>query len=537
VTRASRLSEALLLRLPIALLVSALLFLWLSLARSSLNSDSAVFGLMGDDLLRYGSWPTLTYGQSYILSLTPYSYALWRALFPALEPATAFALGGAVFSLSGLWLVYEALLTSLRGRSEKAYLPAVVFCLLVAASPRYVLDLANNNSNEISLFVVGLLFLAATRLETAQEGAPPRMALHGWLFGFAAGYAFCSRPNTLAYALVLGLGLALRRNHLPAGLRARLLRLRWPALGALVGILPLVLHHLARGRAWPYVHAFTPSLGSLEEMRSASRVVVSEVMPSLLQLDRPHLACGLAVTALAAAALSALCLAVLRRSRQLSAADIAWPIGTLAILGLMVLVPILARDAESRRYALHAYLAVAWIFCRFGLPRSRGKWLGIALVAALAATACLLWKERLASARREEHARRILADETVPLLERSGTVVLADYSDAYLLRFLSGGELRVEAFPWQLVRTYGYLRADEFDGPLVWFLSRGNTRALSRRLTRELGADETGRIAVRPLDVSLEGRRCQLWISPDGRRARDLMLRQQPLYFSTSYPP
>lgn len=532
-----RIPAPLLLRLPIAVLVGALLSLWLSLTHGSLNSDATIFGLMGEELLRHGSLPTLTYGQNYLISLTPYSYALVRALFPGLGPATAFALGGAVFSLSGLWLVYEALLTSLKRRPQEAWLAAVVFCLLVAASPRYVLDLGNNNSNEITLFVVGIFFFAAARLEARREGPPWRPAFYGWLLGCAAGYALCSRPNTLPYALVLGLALFLRREQRPSGFGARLAWLRWPALGALAGLLPLVLHHLLRGPTWPYAHAFVPTVGSLQEMRSAARVVITEVVPSLFQLDRPHLVHGLVVATLVAVTLSALSRAVLRRDPRISIADLAWAIGTLVILGLMILFPVLAQNAESRRYALHASPAVAWIFCRLCLARSPAKWLGVALVAALLGAAGPLWAESLAQARREEHARRRIVGETIPLLERTASVVLADYSDAYLLRFLGNGRLRIEAFPWQLVRTYGYLRPEELEGPLVWFLSRGNTQALRRRLTRELGAGEIARLEVRPLDVLLEGRRCQLWISPDGRRARDLMQRQQPLYFSTPYPP
>jgi hypothetical protein len=458
-----------------------MLCLWLSLSLYSLDADTAVFGLMGEDLLQFGRPPILTYGQTYLVSLTPYTYALARVILPALTPAKAFVLGGAVLSLSGLWLVYEALITTVRRQSQRVLPAAAVFCLLIAASPRFILDLGRNSSNEISLFLVGLFFFAATRLEAIEEGSGQSGL--GWLLllGCASGYALCSRPNTLPYALALGVPLAVRRPTWLRGLAPRLLVLSTLGIGFCLGYLPMVLHRLARGPSWPFVYGFAPRLASPGELCAAARVVVSEVVPAILQLDRGDLLLCVVISVWTAVSLVALSLALLRRWRHLSVADLAWPAGTLLVLILMLVIPGLALNAECRRYALPAYLAVVWTFCRFCLPRSPMKWAAVALAVTLAGASCPLWGEWLARARRENDARRLIASEVVPLLERSGAAVLADYSDAYLLRFISGGQLKIEAFPWQIVRTYGFLRAGDFDGRLVLFLSRSNTRHMRRR--------------------------------------------------------
>ena len=77
--------SAVLVRLPFLLLAAALFTLYVRLPYRILNSDVAVFGLMGEDILKYGYLPTYAYGQSYLFSILPYVYAAIRWLAPALS--------------------------------------------------------------------------------------------------------------------------------------------------------------------------------------------------------------------------------------------------------------------------------------------------------------------------------------------------------------------------------------------------------------------------------------------------------------------
>ncbi len=61
---------ALLWQLPMLLLVAGLYVFFLRVPYCSLDSDAVNFGLMGEDVYKYGHLTTLAYGQNYLLSIS-----------------------------------------------------------------------------------------------------------------------------------------------------------------------------------------------------------------------------------------------------------------------------------------------------------------------------------------------------------------------------------------------------------------------------------------------------------------------------------
>lgn len=90
-------------RLPPLILCLFLLALYLNMPYRALNSDAAIFGIMGNDILIHRYFPSLMQGQNYFLSSLPYVYAGVRAILPqSVSPIVCFALAGSLLTLTGL---------------------------------------------------------------------------------------------------------------------------------------------------------------------------------------------------------------------------------------------------------------------------------------------------------------------------------------------------------------------------------------------------------------------------------------------------
>ena len=79
------------------LLLGAVYAVSLRLPYCNLDSDAVNFGLMGEDIYKYGHWTTLAYGQNYLLSITPYLYAGFKAILPRGKATKDITLAGAAY--------------------------------------------------------------------------------------------------------------------------------------------------------------------------------------------------------------------------------------------------------------------------------------------------------------------------------------------------------------------------------------------------------------------------------------------------------
>ena len=529
------LTRQLLLRLPFALLVTAACVLYIRWPCAGLNADSATFGIMGNDLLRRGYLPTLTYGQDYLFSITPYLYALVRWLAPAgLTPERALAIAGCLLAVGGLWLAFESLLSVQRRTGRPLFAAALVFGAVVAASPSYVMDLAETSSVELSLFLLGALMFGAARIEAAR--ARGAAGCGGWfLLGAVIAHAVSSRPQTLLYAVVVVPALLLSARRRSVG-QARDLRPLWAfAGGAALGCLPMLCHWLFRAAAWPFAYHVPVHFGTLSHIRRAAALLMREILPRIVSLDPAYPVHSVVVVATILAALGGYAWFSRRRRTQMSALDHAWLLGSVLSIAVMILYPKLAVAVGNRRYCLHVLLAVAWLAARFAVPARGAPLYACAGAAALALAVLPAWPGWLAGARAADEQVLAARPGIIPELARLDRLVLADYWDAYPLAFLADGHLRVECLPWQMVRTYGRYSPAEMTNA-VWLVREGRGQSTLAALTAELGPQALAAIRSVPLQHALFGRPAELWMLQEGA-AVELMNRHHPRYFTTPYPP
>lgn len=531
-TKASsmRLLRGLLWRLPILLLIGWAFALDLWMPYRGLDSDAATFGLMGNDFLRLGYVPSLTYGQNYLFSITPHLYALLRWLCPALSGVMALTLAGALFSLGGLWLVYEALLLTEDRAGQRRIWTLVTFSLLVGGSWTYLLDIGAISSIELSVLLLGIILFATARIERAHAtGLAPPLLEWGWL-GLAAGYALCSRPQMLLFAVLALLLLLVRRRFNGKALVVL-------AGGLFLGYLPMLLHQLFRAADWPFHHHLPLQLLTLQKFFAAAGVFFGQIVPRLFALSVEHWPHAL-LAVLWIAATVALCLLPARlRSVQLTVLDRVWALGALALILMMLLAPQLSLNQENRRYCLHLFLAIAWLFARLAATSGWRRTTASALLVLLTLAALPAWREQLGYARTSDRAMRDAEREFIPYLEKQQAPVLAPYWDAYVLALLGDGKLKVEAYPWDLVRTYGLLSEKEMTTRTIWLVPSGHGKDTWRRLAQELGADAPQQMRRRDCPLRLLGRECELWEFADGQANVSLMKKYHSQYFTTPYPP
>jgi hypothetical protein len=526
--------------LPVLLLLAAMAAFYIGLPYAFLDSDVTTFGLMGEDIFRFHYLPTLAYGQTYLLSLTPYLYAFWKLILPAgTAPALLLALGGSMLSLGGLAMVFESLRVTQARRTGGAFWPAVLLAGLIAGNTTYITDLAENSGVELALFVMGAMMWAGARLENAPAaGSAPRRSLAGWwcLLGAAMGYGSIARPLMVVYGLILA-GVLLTRTARREGLRAAVLAIAALASGLLLGYFPMLLHKLFRAADWPSQFHTPVYLGTGKQIAHSARVSFGDILPIVFGVRSDMHVKPLRLMAWATVALGGYGWAVIRRSERLSVLDHALLLGSLASLVFISLVPTLSVNAEQRRYCLPAFLSGAWLCARLApAPGWRNAATG-AFCLILLAVSVPRWSGRIEKSSLRDRQMRETRNLLVPELVARNAVILTPYFDAYVLAFLAEGRLRVEAYPWEHVRNYGLIPKADYDRRTLWLIPRGHGRRTMADLKRLLGTDGV----PHPVDVGVKaafvGRRCELWEFPDPRMASRLMLNLQPLYFDAPYPP
>ncbi|TAN37329.1 MAG: hypothetical protein EPN23_05935 [Verrucomicrobia bacterium] len=510
--------------------------LYLGLPYRSLDSDVATFGLMGEDLYRLGYLPTLTYGQNYIFSLTPYLYTFFRFVLPADTPTPiTLALAGSVLSLSGLWLVYESFLAVWRRSATPHPITPLLFCILLLASPLYIFDLSRNSSIELSLFTLGGLMFAASRIFAAlhERKAPSP----GWwvLAGAMFAYAAYSRPQICLVGLFLLLPLAyqlLRNVSASAGFRT----VFWLLAGGVLGWLPLLLHRLWRAPLWPFPTTLATHLNSWHGIREACQMLGQEILPAIFGLNADHPLRYAVIALWLGSALVAFFIVLKKRKADITVLDYAWLGGFLTLLLIMALETNLTRNATGRRYCLHIYLAAVWLFCRFAV-RPGWRNYAVALTAAVTLFSIPRWIELTRAEWQDNLWIKAVQNHLIPELRAQHAVILANYWDAYLLAFLARGQLPIEAVPWDWVRTYGLLRENELRGRTLWFVSTGYGHSTADQLRAHFGPKVLEHKTDLPLQTKYFGRACELWQLPADADLVALMKKCQPRYFTTPYPP
>jgi hypothetical protein len=516
--------------LPGLLLLAGMAALFWGLPYAMLDGDGAVFGVMGNDLLTRGYWPTLVYGQNYLLSPTPYAYALGRLLAPSFPPALALAVAGSLFSLGGMGLILAALCRAQRRAGGGQFWPVLAAVLLMAGNVVFVTDHARNSGVELSLFIIGLLLWAGSRLESRSRPAD-------WaLLGAAAGVALISRLQMVFYALPL-LGLLLLRLFLKKGLRPAAAAAGWAAAGALAGYAPMLAHRLGRGADWPFPFELPLTLGTGDEIARSWRLTVESILPSLFGVRSEMAWKPLRYVAWAVAVLPAYGWTCWKRPAKTSMLDHALVLGSLAVLSALVLVPSLSRDGEQRRYALTVFVAGVWLCARFWPAPGWRNAAVTALAAGLLAASVPRWCGRLERSIQTDRQLRETRARLVPELEAQKAAILANYWDASLLQFLADGRLAVESFPWGVVRTYGWVTPEAFRRRTLWLAVQGRERELAGYLRVEAGEEAfAGRTRI-PLRNRFQGKAVEAWEFQDQELGLRLMERLHPLYFRTQYPP
>ncbi len=535
-------------RLPILLLTGWALALNLAMPYRALDSDVATFGLMGNDLLRHGYVPTLTYGQNYLFSLTPHLYALLRCLCPALSGVLALTLAGSLLSLGGLWLVYEALLLTEDRAGRRRIWPLAVFCVLIGGSWNYLFDISVFSSIELSLLLLGVIVFAAARIEWAHAAGAGSPWLGWGLLGAATGYALCSRPQMLLFGALAIVLMGVRQRLCSGGLgpptavtdRRYSGSRNWIvalSAGLFLGYLPMLLHHLLRAAEWPFQHHLPLQWVTGHKLVAAAAVFFAQIGPRIFALSVEYWPHAVLTLLWIAAAVLLCLLPARRRGAPLTALDRVWALGALALVLMMLLAPQLSLNQENRRYCLHLFLCAAWLFARFAASPGWRLRTASAGVVALTLAALPAWREQLGCARQADRELRDAEREFVPYLQAQHAPILAPYWDAYVLAFLADGRLSIEAYPWDLVRTYGLLSEKDLTARTLWLVTSGRGKEAWWRLEQELGPEAVRGMHRQDAPLRLQGRACELWEFSDGRSSVALMKKYHPRYFSTPYPP
>lgn len=545
-------ATALLWQLPLLLLLGALYVFFVRQPYGGLDSDAANFGLMGEDLYKYGHLTTLAYGQNYLLSLTPYVYAAFKALLPRTVPwAVILAAAGGLLSLSGVWLIFRSFVSVAQQSQRRSALALVLFCVLLLGLPKHLFDYGGNASTELGYFTLGLLMWSASRLAAAlRAGRTPQR--RWWLLaGLAFGYGVFSRAQVCAYGLIPLVMLLWQQRRLGPGRKV------WAvagslAAGLLAGCLPMICHWLFRAATWPFAMTLGSHAVGAGALHEQFGVLIHKVIPALFSFeDRwgpPTFQAELVLLWVAAAVAGYLYFLVRHRA-ELTPLDHGWFWGPLIVLGIMLTHTHMIEDQRNRRYCLQMVESMIWLFCRFCVPVRRGSAvrptrnyrtalvLAAGLSGLLLLSSVLSWHDEVAAKHNRQVQFKRVRNELVPELQRHNAVIIADYWDAYVLLFLSEGRLRIEAQPWFWVRTYGRISAAEMRSNTLWLAREGVTHTAMAMLQKDLGPAVLDNLTSIPVTALLGDRRCELWRLTDTNAAVTLMQKYHPRYFSTPYPP
>lgn len=545
--------QRVLLQLPILALVGMLFFLYVRLPYCYIDSDSATFGLMGEDIYHYRVPTTLTYGQNYLLSVTPYVYAAVKSVMPGTTDwGTLLAVAGGILSLSGLWMIYQSLMVVTEQTGRRRWLAGVLFCTMLLSQPKHIFDMALNSSTELALVSMGLMMWSASRVSWSLrrgEAVPCRW----WgLLGLAFGYATFARPQVCAYG-ILPVVLLLRQQYRAPRERAFRGAVGWLSGGLFAGSFLMIYHWVFRASTWPFRMDLGSHAADLETMRQECTGLVHMVLPAMFSwgcnwgLSLLH---NVVVVTWILAAVAGYLFFLLRRRDAITPIDHGWFWGPLIVLAVMLTHTNMVTDQSNRRYCLQGVESIIWLCSRFCIPapppregagkaRPRGLLLllGGGLALALLASAAQIWRDEFVFRRNRNTEFKCMRRELVPELARHDAVILANYWDAYILYFLGEGRLRIEATPWFWVRTYGRFSADEMRKKTLWFVRRGYGRSTAAQLARDVGGDVVERMESIPVEATFLNMPCELWRLPVDGAGVTIMERYHPLYFSTPYPP
>lgn len=526
-------------RRPALALAAGMLILFTAIPYASFTSDVANFGLMGNDILNHGYLPTLTYGQSYLFSLTPYAYALTRTILPDwFSDIMALKVAGAMFSIPGMLLLCEGLILTQR-KSGAPETPAMaLFVIMIAASDAYLFDVSLNSSNETSLFLLGaLIYLTASMDLKYERGQTP-----GWrpwfLLGMAVIFMEYSRPMLLCFALP-AVSLLSARAWRSGGARV----VAWPVAamvaGMTIGYLPMVAHKFFRADHWPYTFALPLVIGGGLGIGNAVGVLYHVILPRLMTMLWNEYPVRYVITALWLVATAALVVHTAAKDgrKAFAAADWTLFIGQFSSILVMALIPSLSGDVGARRYCLHLLPVVAWALCRFAFPMGRMAMAAVALSLAVALSSLAGWRDRLAYEWERNGQMAEMGTKVAPELAALDAVFLSDYWDAYVLSFISREAVAVEAFPWDIIRRYGYFTEEQMRRRTMWLVCEGNAHATLNMFYDEFGPGIDAKVKSRGLKSKIMGRLCEAWELPEPDMAVRIMRKYHPGFFTTPYPP
>lgn len=536
-------------QLPILLVAGAIYAFYLRLPFSSIDSDSATFALMGEDIYHYGYLTTLTYGQNYLFSITPYVYAAFKALLPKTVPwAFLLAAAGGLLAMSGLWMIYASFLSVCEQTRRRMWLSAALFAVLLLAMPKHFFDFGGNASTELSYFTVGLMLLAASRVTVRLRAGQP--AALGWwfLFGLAFGYGIYSRIQTCAYGLIPLLMLLWQQRNTRRTLLA--------AIGAfgggvLLASLPMVLHSIYRAPTWPFTMHLDTHWADAKARLEMFDILLRKVFPAMFSFDGelglPNFREEL-VLVWAVAGATGYFYFLFRRRSEMTPLDHAMFWTPLIVLAIILTHTHMIIDQSNRRYCLQTVEALTWIFCRFCVPmipalasnRPPIRW--PKLVAAgfcglLLMSAALPWRDEIVLHLNKNVQAKLARRDLIPELAQYNAVIIANYWDAYVLALLAEGRLKIEAQPWFWVRTYGLINEAEMQANTLWLIRRGDGRSTVSMLQKEIGHAFIGQAQCTPLRSEFMSMPCELLNLPDEAATVGLMKKYHPRYFSTPYPP
>jgi len=328
----------------------------------------------------------------------------------------------------------------------------------------------------------------------------------------------------------------------------------WLTAGLLVGCLPMILHWIFRAPTWPFTMTLDSHFPDAAAEGKMFDILIHRIIPTLFSYGYkwwgPTSYQGeLAVIWLGATVTGYIYFLKCRRA-ELTPMDHGWFWGPLIVLAIMLTHTNMIGDSSNRRYCVQMVEAAIWLFCRFCVPVPRNLTpqrspvsrapllLAVGLCALLLASSLVGWgvvvTEKLSqNTQYKLVVRRLL----VPELQRHHAVIIADYWDAYMLLFLSEGQLRVEAQPWFWVRTYGRISAAEMQSNTLWLVREGVSRGAINVLIKDLGPTVLDKMTIIPVSVKILGRSCELWRLTDTNAAVTLMQKYHPRYFTTPYPP
>jgi hypothetical protein len=545
-----RILSALLWQLPILVVAGAIYAFYLRLPFSSIDSDSATFALMGEDIYRYGHLTTLTYGQNYLFSITPYVYAAFKAVLPKTVPwAFILAAAGGLLAMSGLWMIYASFLSVCEQTRRRTWLSAVLFAVLLLAMPKHFFDFGGNASTELSYFTVGLMLLAASRVAARLRAGQP--AAYGWwfVFGLAFGYGLYSRIQTCAYGWIPLIMLLWQQRH---ARRALLAAAGAFGGGVLLASLPMLLHGLFRAETWPFIMHLDAQWADLKTRQEMWGILVTKVFPAMFSfnfhLDIPDFREEMIMVWVALAVAGYLYF-FLKRRAELTPLDHAMFWGPLIVLAIILTHTNMVIDQSNRRYCLQTIEALTWLFCRFCVPVVKPlaldrppplRWralLSAGFCGLLLASSAIAWRDEIVLHLSKNVQAKLARRDLIPELAQHHAVIIANYWDAYVLALLAEGRLKIEAQPWFWVRTYGLYSKAEMSTNTLWLIRKGNGTTTWEMLTRELGAAQMREARTLPVHAECFRMPCELVSVSAPGNAAALMEKFHPRYFSTPYPP